>query len=108
MPREAYRWPSHRNKDRKRCLELLSEAAARQKRGIEAVYQQRAPDVAAADLWPVANAIAEVRRMLTEAAAGAPDDLAAALELVRELTASEFRSTDLLDRAGKLLARYED
>jgi hypothetical protein len=104
--REAREWPYTQNRARKRSIELLKMAAKRQDRALEAVLHQRSPEVSEADMLRVRSWLFEVITLLEEAGQGAPDDMRAAVQLIRELR--ETAPPDTEPEVSAFLERFED
>jgi hypothetical protein len=98
-------WPTIAKRALTASLERLERAAAHLDNGIESVEYQRSPDVSNAHLYQVARLIADVRRLLTEASNGTPDDLQVALDLLREMR--QGMTPEANRQADELLTKYD-
>ena len=103
--REAREWPYSARRALRSALDNLAKAAHLNDMAIDAAYNGRTAEVVNAYQLHTARIISDVRRELTEAGNGAPDDLRIAIELIRSLR--DGATPEAYEAADELIARYD-
>lgn len=98
-------WPTVRNRERKQSLAMLKSAAEHVDRGLSTAARIPGNEAVENDLLYIGRVVADVRRILSDAGQGAPDELREALDLIRELRAG--MAPDVMDAASAFLAKYD-
>ena len=104
--REAREWPYSARRAWRSALDKLAKAADLNDQAIDSVDRGRTAEVTNAYQLLVARIISDVRRELTEAGNGAPDDLRIAIETIRSLR--DGATPEAYATADELLYRYDE
>lgn len=99
-------WPTVRNRERKQSLVMLKSADTHIDRALQTAARIPGNESVEIELLYIGRVISDVRRILSDAGQGAPDELREALDIIRELRAG--LAPNAIEAADQLLAKYDD